>query len=239
MVTMKSVDWILVPVNPDIPEKNHLVSNVYYPACRWLLVYNPKDERQTKHYNDIQEILKNASIEVESLEADVNNYYEILLKFDEWLQAKITDKNTTFAINGATNSIPAMNAIRDTLARRGHSGFVFSFVGKEDSIGGVPRISPLSTSSLTDEHLEIIRVLLNRGGKVEGQKELLKQLIEAQRNVDEKKLGKGIFGKYEKDPNVGKKVLSYYLQQLERLNIVRMVYEKGKRQSTIILNIFF
>jgi len=234
---MRTIDWVVVPVNRYVPNENHLVSNVYYPARKWLLMYNPEDEQDREKCEDIRNILGKALIDSVSLEADVNNYYEVLIKFDEWLQTKQLDKDTIFVVNGATASIPAMNAVRDTLTRRGYGGFVFSFKGEGKSISGLPQISPLSTSTLTDEHLEIIKVLLKRGGRIQSQKELLQHLIETHKKAPEKTLGKRVFAKYESDQNSGMRVLSYHLQQLKKLSIVKTVYGKNKRQFTILLNI--
>jgi len=223
---MRTVDWLVLPVNPDSSIRDHFISNEYYPAHRWLIIFNPKDPKNTNAYHEIREILETARISKhESLEANPENYYDVLFSFDEWIQEKNLEKNTTFAVSGVTNTIPAINAIRDTLSRRGYNGFIFSFKKKNGIAYGEPQITPLNTNTLTEDHLKIIKTLLKLNGKVESQKKLLEHLTE----IDKK------FSKYKKDPNTGKRVLSYYLQQLKQLNIIRTAHEKNQRQTTIIL----
>ena len=223
---MKVIDWLVLPVNPDSSVRDHFISNEYYPAHKWLLIFNPKDPNNSTHHEEIRNILETARIsKYESLEADPENYYDVLFSFDQWLQEKKLEESTIIAVSGVTNTIPAISAIRDTLSRKGYNGFVFSFKKRDGIAYGEPQITPLNTSKLTEDHLKIIKTLLKLNRRVESQKELLEYLIA----TDEK------YSKYENDPNTGKRVLSYYLKQLKQLNIIKTVHEKDERQTTIIL----
>ncbi len=223
---MKTTDWLVLPVNPDSSTRDHFISNEYYPAHRWLLIYNPKDPKNSNAYQEIREILETARIsKYEALEANPENYYDVLFSFDQWIQEKNMEQNTTIAVSGVTNTIPAMCAVRDTLSRRGYNGFIFSFKKRDGVAYGEPQITPLNTNTLTEDHFKIIKTLLEFNGKVESQKELLEYLVE----TDEK------YSKYKDDPNTGKRVLSYYLRQLKQLNIIKIAHEKNERQSTLIL----
>lgn len=223
---MKLIEWLVLPVNPDSSIRDHFISNEYYPAQRWLLIFNPKDPYNSSHHQEIREILDTARISKhESLEANPENYYNVLFSFDHWIQEKNLKQDTTIAVSAATNAIPAICAVRDTLSRRGYNGFIFSFKKRDGVAYGEPQVTPLNTNTLTEDHFKIIKTLLEFDGKVESQKELLEYLVE----TDEK------YSKYKDDPNTGKRVLSYYLQQLKQLNIIKTAHEKNERQTTLIL----
>ncbi|GEM_PF-6125684 len=220
------VDWLVLPVNPDTSIRDHFISNEYFPAHHWLIIYNPKDPKNSSACQQIREILETARIsKYETLEANPENYYDVLFSFDQWLQEKKLEQNTTIAVNGATNAIPAINAVRDTLSRRQYNGFIFSFKKKDGIIYGEPQITPLNTNTLTEDHFKIIKTLLKLNGKAQSQKELLEHLTQ----TDEK------YSKYKNDLNTGKRVLSYYLRQLKKLNIIKIEHEKNERQTTITL----
>jgi hypothetical protein len=222
---MVAIDWLVLVLNQNISKRDHFISNEYFATKKWLLIYNKEDENNSIFHKEICDMLFNVRItQYESLSCNWHDYFDILFKFNKWLNNKEFEKTTAFGISGVTNAISAVNAIRDTITRKGLTGFVFSFrKDLNNQAYSDPIFTPLNTNTLTDEHLEIVKALLKLNRKVDSQNELLEYLI---RNVPK-------YNKYVNDENPGKRVLSYYIKQLEQMHIIEI--EQSGRKKIIKL----